>query len=159
MAITSSSSATSTSHNKTLAGVHNLVNRTKKMRFPRRANRYLQQQDDIGYTDGQFMAPAPKSTPSISLFSFSLSLLELCFTDNTQALLFVMNLFFLYSYIFAFCFLCCTFLVPWKSIVLAVVLLVIGVVGLTIGSLLKVGILTSPVSSSLFLSHTNFTSI
>ncbi|KAK3805663.1 MAG: hypothetical protein JOS17DRAFT_614801 [Linnemannia elongata] len=94
MAITSSSSATSTSHNKTLAGVHNLVNRTKKMRFPRRANRYLQQQDDIGYTDGQFMAPAPK--------------------------------------------------IPWKSIVLAVVLLVIGVVGLTIGSLLKVGILTSP---------------
>ncbi|KAG9063181.1 hypothetical protein KI688_004782 [Linnemannia hyalina] len=60
MAITSSSSATSTSHNKALAGVHNLVNRTKKMRFPRRANRYLQQQDDIGYTDGQFMAPAPK---------------------------------------------------------------------------------------------------
>ncbi|KAF8941974.1 hypothetical protein BGZ47_007011 [Haplosporangium gracile] len=94
MASTSSSSATSTSHNKALVGVHNLVNRTKKMRFPRRANRYLQQQDDIGYTDGQFMAPTPK--------------------------------------------------IPWKSIVLAVVLLILGVVGLTIGSLLKVGILTSP---------------
>ncbi|KAG0281857.1 hypothetical protein BGZ96_000997 [Linnemannia gamsii] len=94
MANTSSSSATSTSHNKALKGVHNLVNRTKKMRFPRRANQYLQQQDDIGYTDGQFMAPAPK--------------------------------------------------IPWKSIVLAVILLLIGIVGLTIGSLLKTGILVSP---------------
>ncbi|KAF9901383.1 hypothetical protein EC991_006234 [Linnemannia zychae] len=94
MAITSSSSATSTSHNKARIGVQNLVNRTKKMRFPRRANRFLQQQDDIGYTDGQFMAPVPK--------------------------------------------------IPWKSIALAITLLVLGVVGLTIGSLLKVGILTSP---------------
>ncbi|KAG0371740.1 MAG: UPF0414 transmembrane protein C20orf30 [Linnemannia gamsii] len=95
MAITSSSSATSTSHsnNKVRTGVHNLVNRTKKMRFPRRANRFLQQQDDIGYTDGQFMAPVPK--------------------------------------------------IPWKSIALAVVLLILGVAGLTIGSLLKVGIISS----------------
>ncbi|KAF9922239.1 hypothetical protein FBU30_007678 [Linnemannia zychae] len=95
MANTSSSSATSSSHhNKALAGVHKLVHRTKKMRFPRRANRFLQQQDDIGYSDGQFIAPTPK--------------------------------------------------IPWKSIILAVVLLILGVVGLTIGSLLKVGILNSP---------------
>jgi hypothetical protein len=78
MAITSSSSATSTSHNKALAGVHNLVNRTKKMRFPRRANRYLQQQDDIGYTDGQFMAPTPKSTPRPPAFLF-----RFCFVPRT----------------------------------------------------------------------------
>lgn len=44
-------------------------------------------------------------------------------------------------------------IVPWKSIVLAVVLLLLGVAGLTIGSLLKVGILTSPVSSTSLLLH------
>ncbi|KAF9302517.1 hypothetical protein BGZ74_005249 [Mortierella antarctica] len=77
-----------------LTGVQKLVNRTKKMRFPRRANQFLQMHDDNGFTAGQFMAPPPS--------------------------------------------------VPWKSIILAVVLLVIGVVGLTIGSLLKVGIITSP---------------
>ncbi|KAF8934368.1 hypothetical protein BGZ58_005767 [Dissophora ornata] len=64
------------------------------MRFPRRANRFLQAQDDTGYSDGQFEAPMPK--------------------------------------------------IPWSSIILAVVLLVIGTVGLTIGSLLKVGVLDSP---------------
>ncbi|KAF9383757.1 hypothetical protein CPB97_006194 [Podila verticillata] len=64
------------------------------MRFPRRANQFLQMQDDNGFSDGQFTAPPPS--------------------------------------------------IPWKSIILAVVLLILGVVGLTIGSLLKVGILTSP---------------
>ncbi|KAI1319993.1 hypothetical protein EDD11_002324 [Mortierella claussenii] len=83
-----------TSAHKPVSGVQKLVNRTKKMRFPRRANQFLQMQDDNGYSDGQFVAPMPK--------------------------------------------------IPWKSIILAVILLVLGAVGLTIGSLLKVGILTSP---------------
>ncbi|KAG0365206.1 hypothetical protein BGZ54_006770 [Gamsiella multidivaricata] len=34
--------------------------------------------------------------------------------------------------------------IPWKSIALAMVLLILGTVGLTIGSLLKVGIIVSP---------------
>ncbi|ORZ09358.1 hypothetical protein BCR41DRAFT_137786 [Lobosporangium transversale] len=87
------STATSSAH-KPVTGVHKLVHRTKKMRFPRRARRFLQMQEDTGYSEGQFMAP----TPSI----------------------------------------------PWKSIALAVVLLILGIAGLTIGSLLKVGIIVSP---------------
>ncbi|KAF9954307.1 hypothetical protein BGZ72_004697 [Mortierella alpina] len=87
------STATSSSH-KPISGVKKLVQRTKKMRFPRRANQFLQMQDDNGYSAGQFMAPNPQ--------------------------------------------------IPWKSIVLAVILFVIGAVGLTIGALLKVGIIVSP---------------
>ncbi|KAF9573026.1 hypothetical protein EC968_009076 [Mortierella alpina] len=70
------------------------------MKFPRRAKRFLQLQDDNGYSDGQFMAPEPKD----------------CHGDAA----------------------------PLKSIVLASILLVLGVIGLVIGALLKVGILSSP---------------
>ncbi|KAF9563287.1 hypothetical protein EC968_004900 [Mortierella alpina] len=38
----------------------------------------------------------------------------------------------------------CLCRLPWKSIILAVVLFLIGAVGLTIGALLKVGIIVSP---------------
>ncbi|KAI8363120.1 hypothetical protein B0O80DRAFT_492284 [Mortierella sp. GBAus27b] len=86
------SSASSSAH-KPVSGVKKLVKRTK-MRFPRRARRFLQMQEDNGFSDGQFLAPMPT--------------------------------------------------IPWKSILLAVILLVLGVVGLTIGSLLKVGIIDSP---------------
>ncbi|KAF9964507.1 hypothetical protein BGZ70_006360 [Mortierella alpina] len=64
------------------------------MKFPRRAKRFLQLQDDNGYSDGQFMAPEPKA--------------------------------------------------PMKSIVLASILLVLGIIGLVIGALIKVGIMSSP---------------
>ncbi|KAF9359937.1 hypothetical protein BGX26_010982 [Mortierella sp. AD094] len=65
------------------------------MRFPRRVKQYLQQQEDTGYSDDQFVVPSSNS-------------------------------------------------IPWKSILLAFTLLIIGIVGLTIGSLLKVGVLDSP---------------
>ncbi|KAG0003679.1 hypothetical protein BGZ79_000301 [Entomortierella chlamydospora] len=52
-----SSTATSTAHNKPNSGVQKLTNRTKKMRFPRRVKQFLQQQEDTGYSDDQFVMP------------------------------------------------------------------------------------------------------
>lgn len=60
-----------TQFNPKLTGVQKLVNRTKKMRFPRRANQFLQMQDDNGFSDGQFMAPPPSSRTSISSLSWT----------------------------------------------------------------------------------------
>jgi len=53
---------TSSTTYKPVSGVQKLVHRTKKMRFPRRANKFLQMQEDNGFSDGQFLAPIPKST-------------------------------------------------------------------------------------------------
>lgn len=74
--------------------------------------------------------------------------------QNTQ--LSLRNLLFLLFTSFAFDFFSLLTVVPWKSIILAVILLLIGIAGLTIGSLLKVGIIVSPVSSfSLLLQLTS----